>query len=355
MAARGGDIAHFDMTHLQTAKAPNPVIDRYGRRFRYVRVSVTDLCNLSCTYCNPVQGCASTHPHKLSWGDLDFLVDVSVNDLGAEAVRITGGEPLVRPGLVEWIRSIRRHAGLRDVAMTTNGIMLERMGPVLREAGLDRVNISIDTFDPTRFEEVTRGGSLDRCLRGIDAAIGLFDRVKLNCVAVKSYVLDELEDFVRFSDEKAIEVRFIELMPIFDEKEFFHANFVSVEDLKTHLARRGYVLEDEGDGPAAGNRTGYGPATTYSIRGTRARIGFISQMSNTKCLFCNKLRLTSDGALKPCLLMPEEVDLRPAIKDRDRGTVASHMRRQFLERAERYDAATALERPVGRGMQATGG
>lgn len=334
---------------------PAPLVDRFGRRFRYVRLSVTDLCNLSCQYCNPVQGCAATHAHTLSWDDLDFLVDVSVNDLGAEAVRLTGGEPLVRPGLAGFIRGIRRHPGLLDVALTTNGIQLARMAPALRDAGLDRVNVSLDTFDEARFAAITRGGSLRRCLEGIDAALALFRRVKVNCVALKGHVLDELDAFVRFSHEKHVEVRFIELMPIFDEKEFFHANFVSVEELRTRLAGLGHELVPEGDGPAEGNRTGYGPATTFRVAGTRARLGFISQMSSTKCLSCNKLRLTSDGALKPCLLMPEEIDLLGPIRRRDRDAVGRAMRWQFLARADRYDGAVAIGQPVGRGMQATGG
>ncbi|MEQ8819176.1 MAG: GTP 3',8-cyclase MoaA [Sumerlaeia bacterium] len=347
------------MTHLprlpQPISAPRPVIDRYGRRFRYVRVSVTDLCNLSCHYCNPAQGCAATHPHKLTWDDLDFLVDVSVNDLGAEAVRVTGGEPLVRPGIVEWIAGLRRFEGLTNVALTTNGIMLARMGPALKRAGLDRVNVSVDTFDPERFREVTRGGSLERCLAGVDTALDLFRPVKLNAVALKNLTLPEMEGFIRFSDEKEVEVRFIELMPIFDEKDYFHTHFISIEDLQSAIRARGYELEPEGDGPAAGNRTGYGPATTYRIPGTRARLGFISQMSNTKCLSCNKLRLTSDGNLKPCLLMPEEIDLNAAIKARDRRSVGQAMRWQFLTRAERYDFEGAVGASLGRSMQATGG
>ncbi|MCB2153694.1 GTP 3',8-cyclase MoaA [bacterium] len=342
------------LTDLNPIVVPR-VVDQYGRQFRYVRVSVTDLCNLSCTYCNPVQGCALTHKHKLSWEDLDFLVDVSVNDLGAEAIRITGGEPLLRPGIVDWIRGIRRNEDLVDIAMTTNGVMLDRLGEDLADAGLDRVNVSLDTFDSDRFRELTRGGSLKRVLRGIETARGLFRQVKINSVAMKDIVFKEMDRFVRFSDESGLEVRFIELMPIFDEKDFFHHNFISVEDLKAHLRGLGFVLTPEGDGPAAGNRSGYGPATTYRVEGTRARLGFISQMSNTKCLKCNKLRLTSDGALKPCLLMPEEIDLVPLIHRRDRGAVAAAMRYQFLKRAERYDAIEALNGNVGRSMQAIGG
>jgi cyclic pyranopterin phosphate synthase len=340
---------------LVAGSAPAPLVDRFGRRFRYVRVSVTDLCNMSCGYCNPVQGCAATHRHKLSWDDLDFLVDVAVSDLGAEALRITGGEPLVRPGLVDWIAGLRRLPGLRNVALTTNGVLLARLGPALRRAGLDRVNVSLDSFDPARFARITRGGSLARCLEGIEAARALFNPVKVNTVALQDGIVAELERFVQFSDEKGIEVRFIELMPIFDHKDYFHRHFVSVDDLREELERLGFALEAEGDGPAEGNRTGYGPATTWRVRGTRARLGFISQMSHTKCRSCNKLRLTSDGALKPCLLMPEEVDLTGAIHARDRHAVAGAMRRQFLLRQEAYDPAVALGHPVGRPMQATGG
>ena len=340
----------------QTSSAPSPVVDRYGRRLRYLRVSVTDVCNLSCQYCNPVKGCASTHPHKLSWEDLDFLVDVAVNELGVEAIRVTGGEPTVRPGLVDWIAGIRRHSGLRDVAMTTNGMRLAAMAEDLHRAGLTRVNVSLDSFDAEVFKSVTRGGSLDRVLEGIAAAKQLFGRVKLNAVLLRDVnVPNELEAFVRFSDEQRIEVRFIELMPIFEQKDFFHQHFIAVETVMAMFAERGIVLEPEGDGAAVGNRTGYGPATTYRAAGNNARIGFISQMSNTKCLSCNKLRITSDGALKPCLLSPQEEDLAPVIHRRDRATLAAAMARQFLERAERYDMLEALNDPFKRGMQAIGG
>jgi len=336
-------------------RSTTAVIDRLGRRLRYLRVSVTDLCNLSCSYCNPVKGCASTHPHKLSWGDLDFLVDVCVNDLGVEAVRVTGGEPTIRPGVVEWIAGIRRHAGLVDVAMTTNGIRLAAMAEDLAHAGLTRVNVSLDSFDAARYAEVTRGGSLERCLAGIDAARALFRRVKVNCVLLRGVNEGELGAFVRFSHDHGVEARFIELMPIFGEKEYFHRHFLSAEEAMALLRAEGFELEPEGDGAAAGNRTGYGPATTYRVRGSRARVGFISQMSDTKCLTCNKLRVTSDGALKACLLSPAEQDLSAPLRARDRAAVADAMRGQFLARADRYDAMEALTDPFARGMQAIGG
>ncbi|MCC5874648.1 MAG: GTP 3',8-cyclase MoaA [Candidatus Sumerlaeia bacterium] len=335
----GGETASF-----------RPVVDRYGRRLRYLRISVTDLCNLSCTYCNPVKGCAATHPHKLSWEELEFLVDVGVNDLGIEAIRITGGEPTIRPGLVNWVRRIARH-GLHDIAMTTNGILLGRMARPLREAGLKRVNVSLDTFDGEKYRDVTRGGSLERCLEGIEVARQVLDRVKVNAVLLRGFNDHEIPDFLEFSQRTGIEVRFIELMPIFGQKDYFHRHFISVEEIKERLADQGIHLETE-DG---GNRTGYGPATTYRVVGSRARIGFISQMSDTKCLSCNKLRMTSDGALKPCLLSPKEIKLAPAIAERDRDTVAEALRHQFLIRAERYDALEALNDPFQRSMQAIGG
>ncbi len=347
------------MTHLAKMipiRHPAPVIDSFGRRLRYLRISVTDRCNFSCHYCNPVKGCFGHGGDTLSWEDLDFLVATCVEQLGVEAIRITGGEPTLRPGLADWIRGLRRLDGLRDVAMTTNGVLLARLGPELRDAGLDRVNVSLDTWDDARFSEVTRGGSLARVLEGLESAIQNFKRVKINCVALRDVTIPELDRYVRYSHENEVEVRFIELMPIFDQKEFFAKHYIPTEALIDALTNLGYKLVAEEDtGPASRNRTGYGPATTWSIEGTRARVGFISQMSDTKCLTCNKLRLTSDGALKPCLLMPEEVDLLTPIRRRNPKPIADAMRNAFLLRAERYDARTALEQPVGRAMQATGG
>lgn len=342
-------------TSLAPRTTQRAVVDRFGRRLRYVRISVTDLCNLSCSYCNPVKGCASSHAYKLSWEDLHFLADICVRDLGVEALRITGGEPLIRPGIVEWIAGLSELGGLRDIALTTNGIRLAPLASDLASAGLTRVNVSLDSFDPKRYEALTRGGSLERCLAGIHAARENFRRVKLNCVILRGVTEQELDRFVSFSHEHDVEVRFIELMPIFGEKRYFEENFMEVAELQGHLEALGHRLVPEGDGAAAGNRTGYGPATTYRVEGSRARLGFISQMSNTKCLSCNKLRLTSDGALKPCLLSPNEQDLAPAIAARDRDQIAQAMRRQFLERAERYDFAEALSDPFRRGMQAIGG
>lgn len=338
------------------AAATRPaLVDRFGRRFRYLRASVTDRCNLACSYCTPARACAPPASGQLSWDELDFLVDVAVNDLGAEALRITGGEPLVRPGLARWIRGLRRHEALRDVALTTNGVQLARMASALRDAGLDRVNVSLDTLDPGAFARVTRGGSLARSLEGIDVALGLFRRVKINTVAVRSLVLDALPALVRFSHEKQVEVRFIELMPLLGQQEYFRREFVPVDELKAALASLGVGLVPDGDGPGPSSPTGYGPATTFSVPGTRARLGFISQISSAKCLACNKLRLTSDGALRPCLLMPDEVDLAPAIQARDRATVARAIRHQFLLREQGHDGTMALGGPVGRPMRATGG
>jgi len=343
------------MTTASLLPSRASVVDKFGRRLSYVRLSVTELCNLSCTYCNPVQGCIATHPYRLGWDDLDFLADVCVNELGVEAIRVTGGEPTIRPGLTDWICGIRRHAGLIDVALTTNGILLAKMAKELADVGTTRVNVSFDTFDADDFREVTRGGNIARVLEGIVEAKHHFRRVKINAVALRGVNFTQLDRFVEFSHEHEVEVRFIELMPIFDQKEYFHANFIGVEELKNELSRLGHQLIPEGSGAAEGNKSGYGPATTYCVEGSRARLGFISQMSNTKCLTCNKLRLTSDGALKPCLLSPEEVDMAPAIKTRDRVAITAFMVRAFLERPERYDEVVAKTKSLGRSMQATGG
>jgi len=328
------------------------VRDQLHRPLGVLRLSLTARCNLACPYCLPD---GHDPPGLLSHEQRLMVIEAAVA-LGARRLRLTGGEPLLHGG-VEALIAAARPLGLHDIALTSNGgLLLSRLAEPLRAAGLDRVNVSLDTFDAERFAEVTRGGTLARVLDGIHTARRVFSRVKLNAVLLRGVNSEDLPRFVEFSDQYGIEVRFIELMPIFGEKDYFHRHFFSVSEAQDALARAGIHLEPEGSaGPAEGNRTGYGPATTYAVQGSTARVGFISQMSSTKCLSCNKLRLTSDGALKPCLLSPNEIDLAPAIHRRDRAAIADAMRQQFLERAERYDLVEALNDPFRRGMQATGG
>jgi cyclic pyranopterin phosphate synthase len=336
------------MTHLAPLLRTS-VVDVHGRTLRYLRVSVTDRCNLRCEYCSPNGTCPTLAPEPLSWDDLRWMVKVAVDRLGVEALRITGGEPTVRPGLVEWVRSLQAVDGLADVSMTTNAVRLAEMAGPLAQAGLRRVNMSMDSLKPDRFRVITRGGDLHRVLRGIEEAKRHFMHIKINVVALKDRTTGELADFVAFSDRHDIEVRFIEPMPLDDEKVYWRDVFVPVAELKQRLVESGHILEP------VERSTGYGPSTTFRVSGTRARLGFISQMSCTKCATCNKLRMTSDGTLRPCLLSAEEVPLKTVIAARDEQAFVSALSGSFLSRPREYRLEDAVGKSLGRSMQCIGG
>lgn len=340
------------MTVLTSADSPAAtrlVRDRFGRVFSYLRLSVTDRCNLRCEYCSPNGLCPSLAPEPLSWDDLFWIAECAVERMGVRALRITGGEPTVRPGLVEWVQRLAALDGLEDIALTTNGVRMETMAPQLARAGVSRVNVSMDSLNPERFRQITRGGSLDRVLAGVFASRRHFRQVKVNAVAMRNRNLDELGDFIRFSHERNIEVRFIEPMPLGDEKDYWREVFVSASELRQLMRDQGHRLAP------LGHRTGHGPADTWRVEGTRARIGFISQMSCTKCETCNKLRMTSDGTLRPCLLSAEEHSLADIIARRDDDALVARMAGAFLARPAEYRLEDAIGKSLGRSMQCIGG
>lgn len=338
------------MSTILSPSRVSSVTDRYGRTLRYLRLSVTDRCNLRCRYCNPNGTCPQLAPEPLSWDDLLWMASLAADRLGVEALRITGGEPTIRPGLVPWIHKFRTEApSIKSIGLTTNGTFLESMARPLADAGVNRVNISIDSLRPERFRLITRNGDLGRVLAGLAAGREAFDVVKVNAVALRDLNLDELADFVEFSAREDVEVRFIEPMPLGNEKDYWRTVFVSCEELRQRLASRGFDLVP------SDARTGYGPATTYTVKGSRARLGFISQMSCTKCAGCNKLRLTSDGTLRPCLLSAEEIPLQQLVKQRDSEGFLNTMSRAFLDRAAEYNLEEAMSISLGRSMQCIGG
>jgi len=277
--------------------------DSYGRNIRYLRVSVTDRCNLRCMYCMPEEGvCKKEHLDMLSLEEIYQIIEAS-EDLGFDKVRITGGEPLVRKN-IEWlIKKTEALEGIKDIAMTTNGILLAQNAEKLKNAGLNRVNISLDTLKPDKFKEITRGGNLSDVLEGIKAAIhyGLTP-IKINTVLIGGFNDDEIEELAEYTLNHDIHVRFIELMPIGLSagwsKEKFISNDVVLEKLKDLIP-----LKTE-DGS---------PAKTYKIPGAKGTIGLINPISQHFCSTCNRLRLTADGKLKPCLHSNLEIDVKPAL------------------------------------------
>lgn len=278
--------------------------DGFDRKINYLRVSVTDRCNLCCVYCMPQEGIIHRPARDiLSFEQIQRIVKIA-SRLGVEKVRLTGGEPLVRKGLPALVRQLRDISGLKELCLTTNGIYLADYAFSLKEAGLDRVNISLDSLNPEKFSRITRGGSLEAVFKGIDAAFraGL-SPLKLNVVLLKGFNNDEVSGFAELARERPLEVRFIEYMPTAaDDQELFY----SARDARISCAGLGR-LEPVDNDPVQ-------PARLYRIAGFRGRIGFISAISSPFCENCNKLRLTSDGRLRSCLHSYVSLDLKEAME-----------------------------------------
>jgi len=287
--------------------------DRYGRRMEYLRISVTDRCNYRCRYCMPPEGVEFfAHQDILRYEELVRIARVA-HGLGLRRVRITGGEPLVRRDLVKFIAALRRELpGLEDLALTTNGALLAPLARDLKTAGLDRVNISLDTLDPTKFRRLTRLGNLDDVLRGVEAAVreGLTP-VKLNAVLMRG-INDDLEAvtaLLRFAREHGATLRFIELMPIGAAETGSQQDyFVPASELIARLQAAGLIRERE---PFSGQ--GGGPAVYYRLP-EGGRLGFITALSDGFCDACTRLRLSAEGRLYPCLAAPDFIDLRGPLR-----------------------------------------
>ncbi len=286
------------------------MIDPHDREINYLRVSITDRCNLRCIYCMPKEGVSVMgHDDILRYEEILRVIRTAMR-LGIVKVRVTGGEPLVRRGVIGFLSSLRSIEGLQDVSLTTNGVLLESMAADLFQAGIKRINISMDSLNPARYEEITRGGILERVLRGIDEAhrVG-FSPVKINVVAIKGVNEDEILDFARMTLDKPYQVRFIELMPLgragLDLGDRYYSSQAIIEKIG-----KAFPLEPMSNKK---NRTD-GPATLYRIKGACGGIGFISAVSQHFCRSCNRLRLTADGRLRACLFSDSEVDLKNPIR-----------------------------------------
>ncbi len=262
--------------------------------FQYLRVSVTDRCNLRCVYCMPPQGVPKlAHESILRYEEILSIIRVAISE-GVRRVRITGGEPLVRKGIASFISEVAKLEGLTDLSMTTNGILLSRFAGPLRAAGLKRVNVSLDSLDAARYREITRGGELQAVLDGLHSALkaGL-DPVKVNVVIIPGENEDQIERFTNLARTMPVHVRFIERMPFQTTGQA--APFLPEEELRRRIGLLAELL------PEAEETEGGGPSRTFRIRGGSGRIGFISPRTHPFCPTCNRLRLTASGILRPCL------------------------------------------------------
>lgn len=290
------------------------------RAVRTLRISVTDRCNFRCVYCMP--------PDKVDWLPRDELLTfdeiVTVARAavrhGITAFKITGGEPLVRHGLPRLVGMLRAAAGIGDLSMTTNGVLLTEQAEALRAAGLARLTVSLDTLEPDRFRRITRGAELARVWRGIEAAVAAgFGHPKINCVAMRGINDDEFADFAALTWETDLTVRFIEYMPLGRTAlgGEYETRFISETDIRRRIEERLGPLR-----PAHPD-SGHGPAKVWRLDGAMGRIGFISAMSRPFCDTCNRLRLTATGQLRSCLFDGGEIELRPILRSRPAGAAAT--------------------------------
>lgn len=281
------------------------ISDSFQRPINYLRISVTDRCNLRCVYCMPAEGIAlMSHYDILSYEEIFTLVKAAA-ELGINRVRLTGGEPLVRAGLTDLIRLIDSIETIDDISLTTNGILLAQHAADLKEAGLMRVNVSLDTLKPERFRQITRCGTLESTLKGIEVAseVGLTP-VKINMVVMAGVNDDELTDFARKTIDEGWNVRFIERMPVSGDDSLV---LVSVKDMKKRLDVIGKM-------EPVNMEVGNGPAKYYRFPGAKGTVGFITPVTEHFCYQCNRLRLTADGKLRLCLLREDEIDLREPLR-----------------------------------------
>lgn len=288
------------MTHL----------DSFGRPINYLRVSVTDRCNLRCLYCMPPEGIQQKDMSEiLKFEEIEAIVRAAA-ELGVSKVRLTGGEPLVRLGIVDLVALLARVPGIDDLSMTTNGTLLADKAAALADAGLNRVNISLDSLIPERFVKLTRRGTLGDVLRGIEAAeVAGLTPVKINMVVVRGLNDDEIVTFAQMSRDRGWHIRYIEMMPLGADLHWQGDGIVSIQEIKETITRFLGPLT-----PCSIDK-GNGPARYFRIEGAgEGTIGFISPVTEHFCNECNRLRLTADGRLRPCLLSEIELDLRSILR-----------------------------------------
>jgi len=292
-----------------------PYLDSFARPINYLRVSVTDRCNLRCVYCMPAEGIdLARHEDMLRYEEIARVVQAAAA-LGISKVRLTGGEPLARRDLPDLVRLIAAVPGIDDISMTTNGILLPTHAVELAEAGLHRVNVSLDSLRPERFRAITRCGAqgVSDVWAGVAAAesAGLTP-VKLNTVVIRGLNDDEVVDFARLTLERPLHVRFIEIMPLGANEHWAGDGYVSVSEMRSRIEAALGPLEPVGRGDRV---VGNGPARYSRLPGAPGTVGFISPVSEHFCFHCNRLRLTADGKLRPCLLSDDEIDLRDALRE----------------------------------------
>ena len=275
------------------------MIDQFGRSITYMRLSVTELCNLRCRYCMPAEGiCQKAHSDMLTEDEMIMAVEAAAS-LGVKKLRITGGEPLVKKNIVSICRRAAAVEGIEEVCLTTNGILLPKLAKDLKEAGVKRINLSLDTLKPEKYAYITRIGTLDDFMAGLHAALDAgFEKVKINAVLIGGFNDDEIVPLAELTKKYPVDMRFIEMMPMYDSGDFKDAAFVPYTRVLELLPEAQQVSPDGG------------VAKLYRLPGAKGNVGLISPLNAHFCGSCNRLRLTADGKIKPCLHSADEYSLK---------------------------------------------
>ena len=317
------------------------MIDSYGRKITYLRLSVTELCNLRCRYCMPEDGiCKHSHAETLTEDEMIMAVETAAA-LGVTKLRITGGEPLVKKNIVSICRRAAAVEGIKDLAITTNGVLLPKLGRELKEVGVKRLNISLDTLDADKYAYITRIGTLDQAMAGIETAIELgFEKVKINAVLIGGFNDDEIRPLAELTKKYPLDMRFIEMMPMYDSGDFKEASFIPNTRVLEVLPELEKVQQDGG------------VARLYRLPEAQGNIGLISPVNAHFCGECNRIRLTSDGKLKPCLHSCVEYP----IKGLDREAMMEQFKTAIWNKPQWHGEMSAVERSKsGRNMNEIGG
>jgi len=328
------------------------LVDSYERKIDYLRISVTDRCNLRCVYCMPPEGIDLTEAGNiLRYEEFHRIARIAAAH-GVSKIRITGGEPLVRKGIIEFLASLAEIPGIEDLSLTTNGVLLKDYAQRLKDAGLKRVNVSLDSLQRERFQKMTRGDNLQDVLDGLDEAekAGLTP-VKINMVVIKGFNDDEVLDFALMSKTKPYHIRFIEYMPFNTQEGWQRDKCLTMKELKSIIEDRLGPLE-----PIKDSKGGAGPARRYRWKDAPGEVGFISPVSEHFCGSCNRLRLTSDGKLRVCLFSDSEIDIRKALRDGSNDEEIERLLfKAVAEKPERHHINENIFKKCSRTMSLIGG
>ena len=326
------------------------MLDNNHRAINYLRLSVTDRCNLRCIYCMPEKGIRFIpHSEILTYEEMLHIVSLSIQK-GIRKVRLTGGEPLVRRGIIQFVESLCATEGLEEITLTTNGVLLKDFARALRKCGICRINVSMDTLRPERFCRITRQDFFDRVWQGIEEAESAgFNPIKLNVVAIKGVNDDEILDFARLTYGKPYHVRFIEFMPVGKGNAWTSQRFISIEEILNRVRSLGPIK------PVAHNLLD-GPAQRYAFQGAKGEIGFIGALSRHFCENCNRLRLTPDGHLRGCLFSDQEIDMKTPLRE-GKGDVnlLNLISNTILNKPKDHGLGTYKPRKCVRSMNSIGG